>query len=197
MDASVNPASNITVVTGANSGIGRATALHLAERGDLVYGTVRDKAKAAKLLAMAEERGVEVLLVELDIADDDSVRDGMAEILDATGRVDVLVNNAGVGGTGVVEDTDTATYLELMNINLCGAVRCIQAVLPGMRERRRGAIVNVTSIAGRIAALAQSPYVASKWAFEGVSEGLAQELAPFGIRVAIIEPGVTKSAIFA
>jgi NAD(P)-dependent dehydrogenase (short-subunit alcohol dehydrogenase family) len=197
MDASPNSASNVTVVTGANSGIGRATALHLAERGDLVYGTVRDKAKASKLLAMAEERGVEVLLVELDIADDGSVRDGMAEILGATGRVDVLVNNAGVGGTGVVEDTDPATYLELMNINLCGAVRCIQAVLPGMRERRRGTIVNVTSIAGRIAALAQSPYVASKWAFEGVSEGLAQELAPFGIRVAIIEPGVTKSAIFA
>ena len=84
-----------------------------------------------------------------------------------------------------------------MNVNLCGAVRCLQAVLPGMRERRRGAIVNITSVAGRIAAIAQSPYVASKWAFEGLSEGLAQELAPFGIRVAIIEPGVTKTAIFA
>ncbi len=146
---------------------------------------------------MAEERGVEVLLVELDVADDESVRDGMQQVLDATGHVDVLVNNAGVGGTGVVEDTDPATYLELMNINLCGAVRCIQAVLPGMRERRSGTIVNVTSMAGRMAALAQSPYVASKWAFEGISEGLAQELAPFGIRVVIIEPGVTKSAIFA
>ena len=190
-------ASLVSVVTGANSGIGRATALHLAEQGHLVYGTVRDKAKATKLLAMAEERGVEVLLVELEVTDDESVRRGMAEVLDAAGHVDVLVNNAGVGGTGVVEDTDPATYLELMNINLCGAVRCIQAVLPGMRERRRGAIVNVTSIAGRIAALAQSPYVTSKWAFEGLSEGLAQELAPFGIRVVIIEPGVTKSAIFA
>ncbi len=190
-------ASLVSVVTGANSGIGRATALHLAEQGHLVYGTVRDKAKATKLLAMAEERGVEVLLVELEVTDDESVRRGMAEVLDAAGHVDVLVNNAGVGGTGVVEDTDPATYLELMNINLCGAVRCIQAVLPSMRERRRGAIVNVTSIAGRIAALAQSPYVTSKWAFEGLSEGLAQELAPFGIRVVIIEPGVTKSAIFA
>ena len=84
-----------------------------------------------------------------------------------------------------------------MNVNLCGAVRCIQAVLPQMRERGSGTIVNVTSVVGRIAALAQSPYVTSKWAFEGLSEGLAQELAPFGIRVAIIEPGVTKSAIFA
>jgi NAD(P)-dependent dehydrogenase (short-subunit alcohol dehydrogenase family) len=196
MDASL-PDSSVAVVTGANSGIGRATAIHLAEQGHLVFGTVRDKAKATKLLAMADERGVEVLLVELDVADDESVQRGMGEVLDSAGRVDVLVNNAGVGGAGVTEDTTPATYLELMNVNVCGAVRCIQAVLPGMRERRRGAIVNVTSIAGRIAALAQSSYVASKWAFEGLSEGLAQEVAPFGIRVAIVEPGVTKSAIFA
>jgi NAD(P)-dependent dehydrogenase (short-subunit alcohol dehydrogenase family) len=82
-------------------------------------------------------------------------------------------------------------------VNLCGAVRCSQQVLPGMRERHRGAIVNITSIAGRIAALAQTAYVTSKWALEGLSEGMAQELAPFGIRVVIVEPGVTKSAIFA
>jgi NAD(P)-dependent dehydrogenase (short-subunit alcohol dehydrogenase family) len=88
-------------------------------------------------------------------------------------------------------------YLDVMNVNLAGAVRCAQAVLPGMRERGSGTIVNITSVAGRIAALAQSPYVASKWALEGVSEGMAQELAPFGVRVAIVEPGVTKSAIFA
>jgi NAD(P)-dependent dehydrogenase (short-subunit alcohol dehydrogenase family) len=150
-----------------------------------------------KLLAMADERNVEVLLVELDVADDESVRRGMAEVLDAVGRVDVLVNNAGVGGAGVAEDTDTATYLDTFNVNVCGAVRCLQAVLPGMRERGSGVIVNVTSIAGRIASLGQSCYVASKWALEGVSEGLAQELAPHGIRVVIIEPGVTKSAIFA
>jgi NAD(P)-dependent dehydrogenase (short-subunit alcohol dehydrogenase family) len=200
MDASrshASPDSSVAVVTGANSGIGRATAIHLAEQGHLVLGTVRDKGRATKLLAMAEERGVEVLLVELDVADDESVRRGMDEILEWVGRVDVLVNNAGVGGAGVAEDTDTATYLDTFNVNVCGAVRCTQAVLPGMRERGRGAIVNVTSIAGRIAALAQSCYVASKWAFEGLSEGLAQEVAPFGIRVVIVEPGVTKSAIFA
>ena len=109
----------------------------------------------------------------------------------------MLVNNAGVGGNAVAEEATPSLYLDVMNVNLCGAVRCLQAVLPGMRERRSGAIVNITSIAGRIAAIAQSPYVASKFAFEGLSEGLAQELAPFGIRVVIIEPGVTKSAIFA
>lgn len=190
--------STISVVTGANSGIGRATAIHLAEAGHTVYGTVRSLDRAGKVQAMAAAAGVSVRLVELDVADDDSVRAGFASILDATGGVvDVLVNNAGVGGNAVAEECTTALYNEVFNVNVCGAVRCLQHVLPGMRARRSGAIVNITSIAGRLAALAQSPYVASKWAFEGLSEGLAQELAPFGIRVAIIEPGVTKSAIFA
>lgn len=189
--------SPVAVVTGANSGIGRATAIHLATRGHDVYGTVRSKDRATKLGAMSAKQGVEVRLVELDVADDASVRHGFDEILERAGRVDVLVNNAGVGGNGVTEETTPTQYLDVMNVNLCGAVRCTQAVLPQMRERRSGAIVNITSIAGRVAALAQSPYVASKWALEGLSEGLAQEVAPFGIRVVIIEPGVTKSAIFA
>jgi NAD(P)-dependent dehydrogenase (short-subunit alcohol dehydrogenase family) len=188
---------SVSVVTGANSGIGRATAIHLAASGHIVYGTVRATSRTDKLLAMAEQAGVEVRLVELDVADDESVRAGFARILEDAGRVDHLVNNAGVGGNAVAEEGSAALYLDVMNVNLCGAVRCLQAVLPQMRERGSGSIVNVTSIAGRLAAIAQSPYVASKHALEGLSEGLAQELAPFGIRVVIIEPGVTKSAIFA
>ena len=187
----------VAVVTGANSGIGRATAIHLAKNGYSVFGTVRSLTKATKVLAMAEDHGAELQLIELDIASDDSVSEGMAQILRQAGRVDVLVNNAGVGGNAVAEECPPSMYLDVMNTNLCGAVRCIQAVLPGMRERGSGCIVNITSIAGRMAALAQSPYVTSKWALEGLSEGLAQELAPFGIRVAVIQPGVTKSAIFA
>jgi NAD(P)-dependent dehydrogenase (short-subunit alcohol dehydrogenase family) len=190
--------STISVVTGANSGIGRATAIHLAAQGHVVYATVRSADKAGKLLAGAEAAGAEVRLVELDVADDESVQAGFERILNETsGVVDVLVNNAGVGGNAVAEECPPQLYLDVMNVNLCGAVRCLQAVLPGMRERRRGAIVNITSVAGRVAALAQSPYVTSKWALEALSEGLAQEVAPFGIRVAIVEPGVTKSAIFA
>lgn len=190
--------SDIAVVTGANSGIGRATALYLAGRGYRVYGTVRSVSKAGKLQAAADAGGLTIHLVELDVADDASVTAGFAQILAETdGRVDVLVNNAGVGGNAVAEECPPSMYLDVFNVNVCGGIRCAQAVLPGMRERRTGAIVNITSVAGRIAALAQSPYVASKWAFEGVSEGMAQELAPFGIRVVIIEPGVTKSAIFA
>jgi NAD(P)-dependent dehydrogenase (short-subunit alcohol dehydrogenase family) len=187
----------VSVVTGANSGIGRATALHLASIGHEVYGTVRDVAKADKLMGMAKAQGVEMNLVTVDVADDQSVKTGIAEILKNAGRVDVLVNNAGVGGNSVAEECPIELYASVMNVNLYGGIRCIQAVLPGMRERKSGTIVNVTSIVGRLAALAQSPYVTSKWAFEGLSEGLAQELAPFGIRVAIIQPGVTKSAIFA
>jgi NAD(P)-dependent dehydrogenase (short-subunit alcohol dehydrogenase family) len=185
------------VVTGANSGIGRATAIHLAGVGHRVIGTVRSLGKADKLLSMASDAGVDVELVVADVADDASVVAGFAEIFERAGRVDHLVNNAGIGGNAVAEECPSDLYLSVMNVNLCGATRCTQAVLPQMRERGSGTIVNITSVAGRIAALAQSPYVASKWALEAVSEGLAQELAPFGIRVAIIEPGVTKSAIFA
>ena len=191
------PRRPVSVVTGANSGIGRATAIHLAKHGHVVYGTVRATSRKDKMQAMIDEAGVEVRLVELDVAEDDSVREGFARILDEAGRVDHLINNAGVGGNAVAEEGSPALYLDVMNVNLCGAVRCLQAVLPQMRERGSGSIVNVTSIAGRVAAIAQSPYVASKFALEGLSEGLAQELAPFGIRVVIVEPGVTKSAIFA
>ncbi len=189
--------TTVSVVTGANSGIGRSTALYLASAGHEVYGSVRNLDSAAKLRSMAEAAGVEVHLFTMDVADDESVRSGLGGVLELAGRVDVLVNNAGVGGNAVMEECPSALYNEVFNINVCGAVRCVQAVLPGMRARRSGTIINITSITGRIAAMAQQPYVASKWALEGATEGLAQEVAPFGIRVAIIEPGITKSAIFA
>jgi len=189
--------SQVTVVTGANSGIGRATAVHLAQQGHTVIGTLRSLAKAEKLNAMAKQAGVTVQLVVMDVADDDSVRVGFREIQQRAGRVDNLVNNAGVGGNAVAEECPVSLYHDVMNVNLYGAVRCIQAVLPQMRARRSGTIVNVSSVVGRVAAIGQQPYFTSKWALEGMSEGLAQEVAPHGIRVAIVEPGVTKSAIFA
>lgn len=187
----------IAVVTGANSGIGRATALHLAQRGYRVFGTVRSIDKAGKLQSRAAELGVSVELIEMDVAEDKSVQRGFADIFRATDHVDVLVNNAGIGGNGVVEESTPQMYHDAFNVNVVGAIRCTQQVLPNMRARKSGTIVNITSVVGRFAAVAQAPYVASKWAFEGVSEELAQEVAPFGIRVVIIEPGVTKSSIFA
>jgi NAD(P)-dependent dehydrogenase (short-subunit alcohol dehydrogenase family) len=187
----------VTVVTGANSGIGRATALHLAAVGHRVVGTVRSLDKADRLLEMATAADVGIELVELDVGDDDSVRSGFERIFDLTGRVDTLVNNAGVGGNAVVEESTSEMMLDVFNINVCGVTRCSQAVLPAMREQGSGAIVNISSVAGRIASIAQAPYVASKWALEGLSEELAQEVAPFGVRVVIVEPGVTKTSIFA
>lgn len=187
--------SPVAVVTGANSGIGRATALHLGTNGFRVIATVRSAARADKLMARANETGAAVELVEMDVADDDSVQRAFGSILGST-HVDVLVNNAGIGGNGVVEESAIEQYLDSFNVNVLGVVRCSRAVLPGMRERRSGTIVNVSSVVGRLAAIAQSPYVASKWALEGLSEELAHEVAPFGIRVAIIEPGITRSSIF-
>ncbi|NQW67855.1 MAG: SDR family NAD(P)-dependent oxidoreductase [Acidimicrobiaceae bacterium] len=187
------------VVTGVNSGIGRATTLAFAQAGYRVFGTVRGLAKADKLLAKAVSINVadRIHLVEMDVADSASVTEGFAKIYAATDAVDVLVNNAGVGGNAVTEECPIDTYTEVFNINHNGSVRCIQAVLPQMRKRGSGAIVNVSSVVGKITAIAQSPYYVSKWAVEGMSEGLAHEVAPFGIRVAIVEPGITRSSIFA
>lgn len=189
--------SPVAVVTGANSGIGRATALYLAQQNYRVFGTVRSLDKAQKLEARAKELGVNIELIEMDVADDASVQRGFTDIFRASERVDVLVNNAGIGGNGVVEESTPQMYHDAFNVNVVGAIRCAQQVLPNMRARKSGTIVNITSVVGKLAAIAQAPYVASKWAFEGVSEELAQEVAPFGIRVVIIEPGVTKSSIFA
>ncbi len=187
----------VAVVTGANSGIGRATTIHLARQGLRVFGTIRDQARAGKLMDIVQTEHLDVALVEMDVADDDSVERGFSQILDDAQQVDVLVNNAGVAPAGVTEETPTETFLDTFNVNVCGAIRCAQAVLPGMRARRSGAIINISSIVGKVALIGQSPYVASKFALEGLSDAMAQEVAAFGIRVSVIEPGVTKSAIFA
>ena len=183
------------LITGANSGIGRATALRFAAAGDRVYAGMRSTAKADKLLALAREQGCEVQPVELDVNDAASVTRGVRRALDEAGRIDVLINNAGIGWNATVEDVDVEAAKSVFETNYWGAIRCIQGVLPGMRERGRGHIVNISSVAGRIAALAQTVYSSSKWALECLSENLAQEVAAFGIRVSVVEPGVARTAI--
>jgi NAD(P)-dependent dehydrogenase (short-subunit alcohol dehydrogenase family) len=187
----------VTVVTGSNSGIGRSTAIRLAQAGHEVYGTMREPARGGKLADMAAAAGVTVHPVALDVTDDASVRAGIGEVLERAGRIDVLVNNAGIGYNAVTEDLDIDRCREVFETNFYGIVRCSQAVLPQMRERRSGHIVNVTSIAGKIAAIAQVAYTSSKFAAECLSDSMAQELAHYGIRVSIIEPGITKTAIMA
>jgi NAD(P)-dependent dehydrogenase (short-subunit alcohol dehydrogenase family) len=183
------------LITGANSGIGRAAAVCLARSGYRVYAAMRSTAKADKLLGQAAQAGCEVHPVELDVTDAASVRRGSREVLGDAGHLDVLINNAGIGWNATVEDVDVEAARVVFETNYWGVIRCTQAVLPAMRERGSGHIVNVSSIAGRIAALAQPIYASSKWALECLSENLAQEVAPFGIRVSVIEPGVARTAI--
>ena len=183
------------IVTGANSGIGRSTAITLAKNDYTVFATMRSLERGEKLREIAQELNLEIKAVELDVSDTDSVNQGINEILDQTDQIDVLINNAGVGSNAVIEDVDIESDKSVFETNFWGAVRCIQAVLPTMRQQKSGHIIQVSSIAGRVGLPAQPIYSASKWALEGLSENLAHDLSSFGVRVSIIEPGVTRTAI--
>jgi NAD(P)-dependent dehydrogenase (short-subunit alcohol dehydrogenase family) len=135
-------------------------------------------------------------VLPLDVDHEASVRGAVEQLLAARGRLDVLVNNAGIAPMGAIEELPLAEFRRTMETNYFGAVRCIQAVLPTMRTQRLGCIINVTSVAGRIALAATAPYTASKFALEALSEVLAQEVKAFNIRVAIVEPGVIQTPIF-
>lgn len=187
--------SGIAVVTGTSSGIGYATALELARHGYRVFAGMRSLAKDGPLrqAAAAEELPLEV--VELDVTSEPSTRDAFAAAA-ARGPVEVLVNNAGIGGATPLELTPESEHRAMFETNYFGAVRCIQAVLPAMRERGRGAIVNITSVAGILATPNQIAYSASKWALECLGEALAAEVRRFGVRVVNIEPGVVMTKIF-
>ncbi len=183
------------IVTGANSGIGRSTAITLAKNDYTVFATMRSLERGEKLKGVAQELNLVIKAVELDVSDTDSVNQGINEILDQTDQIDVLINNAGVGSNAVIEDVDIESDKSVFETNFWGVVRCIQAVLPTMRQQKSGHIIQVSSIAGRVGLPAQPIYSASKWALEGLSENLAHDLSSFGVRVSIIEPGVTRTAI--
>ena len=186
---------DIAVVTGTSTGIGFATALHLARHGHRVFAGMRNLAKAEPLRTGATAERLPVEVIALDVTSADSVRDAFATVL-REGPVDVLVNNAGIGGAAPLELTPEDEHRRMFETNYFGAIRCIQAVLPAMRERQRGVIVNVTSIAGRVATPNQIAYSASKWALECAGEALAHEVRRFGIRVVNVEPGVVMTSIF-
>jgi NAD(P)-dependent dehydrogenase (short-subunit alcohol dehydrogenase family) len=186
----------VALVTGTSSGIGLATATHFARQGHEVWAGVRNPATATELQEAIERDRLPIRVLALDVDDPASVQRGVGEVHDKAGRVDVLVNNAGIGGGGAIEDVEVDWAQSLFQTNYFGAVRMIQAVLPGMRARRSGAIVNVSSIAGRLAIAGHGHYSAVKHALEAMSEALAQEVQGFGIRVAIVEPGVVVTPIF-
>ena len=186
----------VALITGTSTGIGLATALHFGRQGHDVWAAVRQPAAATDLRAAIDAERLPVRIVALDVDDPGSVQRGVAEVLDKSGRVDILVNNAGIGGGGPIEDVPVDWVKTLFETNYFGVLRVTQAVLPGMRERRAGAIVNVSSVAGRLAIAGHGHYSAVKHALEAMSEALAQEVQRFGIRVAIVEPGVVVTPIF-
>ena len=147
----------IGVITGTSTGIGLATAVTLARAGHTIYATMRNpKTGGEEIRAIAEREHLPIRIAALDVDSDESVSSAFAKILAETGRIDVLVNNAGIAGISAVEETSIAAFHAVMETNYFGALRCIQAVLPGMRERRSGCIVNVTSVAGRLSVAPQA-----------------------------------------
>jgi NAD(P)-dependent dehydrogenase (short-subunit alcohol dehydrogenase family) len=185
----------LAVVTGTSTGIGFATSLHLARHGYRVFAGMRNLSRADRLRSAVQSEGLAVEVIELDVTSPASVASSFAQIA-RVAPIDVLVNNAGIGGATPLELTPEDEHRRMFETNYFGAIACIQAVLPGMRERRSGTIVNVTSIAGLIATPNQIAYSASKWALECAGEALAHEVCRFGVRVVHVEPGVVMTAIF-
>ena len=181
------------LITGASSGIGRATALRLAAHGYSVIAASRETARLQGLRDDAAARGVSVIPVELDINSDDEVARAIPDLIARHGAIDALVNNAGFGMWGAVETLSDAELKRQFETNFFAAVRLIRATLPGMIERRQGCIVNISSVLGRIGTPFNGAYVASKFALEGISESLKTELQPFGVRVAMVEPGLFRT----
>ena len=181
------------LITGTSSGIGLATALAFGRAGHKVYATMRQPTRAPDLGQIAAREKLPITISAMNVDSDGSVKEGIDRILEEDGRLDVLVNNAGIERTGSVEELPLSEFRAVMETNYFGAIRCIQAVLPTMRRRRSGCIINMSSIAGRIANAPLTAYAASKFALESLSESLAQEMKPFNVRVAIVQPAITDT----
>ncbi|MCO5399138.1 oxidoreductase [Ralstonia soli] len=179
--------SQVVVITGVSSGIGRATAAKFALRGYRVFGTVRNLARTQPIA------GVE--LVQMDVRDEASVQQGIEAIIAQAQRIDVLVNSAGVSLLGATEETSIAEAQTLFDTNVFGVLRTTRAVLPHMRAQRSGRIVNISSVLGFLPAPYMGLYSASKHAVEGMSETLDHEVRKFGIRVSLVEPSFTKTSL--
>lgn len=186
---------SIVLVTGCSSGIGLATAIHFARQGHDVHAGVRDPGSAAALTDAIAAGRLPIRPVALDVDDPASVTAAVGEVLGRSGRVDVLVNNAGISGGGPIGDVPLEWAQRLFETNYFGVWRVTRAVLPGMSGRRHGVIVNVSSITGRVPFAGHGHYCAVKHALEAASEALAQEVIGLGIRVALVEPGLVETSI--
>src|SRR5882762_6501965 len=183
------------LITGATDGLGKAAALLLAERGYRVFAAGRSAAKRAQLDALAREKKLPLETFEMDVCDDASVKAGVLSALDKAGAIDVLINNAGLVYAGAVEDLRMEDWRRQFETNFFGVVRVTQAVLPHMRERRKGRILMMSSVSGFVTPPTQGAYSASKHAIEALSNALRYELYPFGIHTILIQPGYIVTGI--
>ena len=186
---------SIVLITGCSTGIGFATAIHLAKHGHKVYATMRDPSKSSLPLIIDKET-LSIKIITLDVNSDASVDKAMKQVLNEEGQIDVLVNNAGISGLGAIEEVQLEVFKNDMETNYFGTIRCIKAVLPSMRKKKSGTIINVSSVAGKVYSNFHGTYAPTKAAVEALSEALAQEVMPLGIRVALVEPGVIETPIF-
>lgn len=187
--------SRIALITGGTDGLGRAAAVMLAERGYRVFAGGRNAERISALQQFANERKLPLTAMELDVCDDVSVDRAVAEIEKSAGTVDVLVNNAGIAIAAVMEEITLADLHKQFETNYFGPVRMSQRVLPGMRRKLSGRIINMSSIAGKLTSPLFGPYSSSKHAVEAISDAMRMELYPFGIQVVLIEPGYIPTSM--
>jgi NAD(P)-dependent dehydrogenase (short-subunit alcohol dehydrogenase family) len=188
--------NKIAIVTGSSSGIGLETSLTLAENNFTTYATMRNLDKASNILEVAERKNLPINVVQLDVTDDTSVQQAIQFVGEKEGRIDLLVNNAGYALLGAAEDLSSEDIQAQFNTNLFGVYRTIKEVIPIMRKQAGGGtIVNIGSVNGFVASPCASAYVATKFALEGLTQSLRYELAPFGIKVTIIDAGAIKTNI--
>src|SRR5579862_9299209 len=178
------------LITGTSKGIGMETALAFARAGYRVHATMRNPSQSPALAETATREKLLLSVSALDVDSDQSVSKGIAQIQEEHGPIDVLVNNAGIEKAGSIEELPLADFRASMETNYFGAIRCIQAVVKQMRERKSSCIINVSSVAGRLSCAPLSPYCASKWALEALTEGLAGEMKTFNVRVVSVQPGI-------
>ena len=186
----------VALVTGSSSGIGFETSLALAREGYHTYASMRDTKKGAKIQEIGKKENLSITVIPLDVDKPESIKDAINQIMAESKRIDVLVNNAGYGVFGCLEDLTVDELKAQFDTNFFSVVRLIQEIAPIMRNQKTGAIVNISSVAGKIGFPGSPAYISSKFALEGLSECLRYELSPFGVNTIIIEPGVIKTNFF-
>ena len=184
------------LVTGCSSGIGYSTCLLLARNNFKVYGTVRNLSKAKKIQEAIDKEKIPMKIILLDVNDSESIQNAIRDILYDSRKIDVRINNAGYGMFGPIEDITTEDVKLQFETNFFGVIRLIKEIVPIMRKQGNGTIVNISSMVGRFGVPLNAAYVSSKFAIEGLSESISYELAEFGIKIIVIEPGVVQTNFF-